>query len=165
MASRYAACHPFRRRRRIFSTWLSEKIHEALEFFTGKGPVARLAFVLGDVGSGVPFVADLDGVGSEAGQALLHPPIPRVGHKAHEDIEVALVVADGGVRPATCGRLGEVVVDIARGPVPGVVIGEPLEAPDHLLTHLDRVWLEHAAQLLASPAFEHRLKQSFLHVT
>jgi len=61
-------------------------------------------------------------------------------------------------RPVARQQHGREVLDVAGCPLPGVLAGERLEAPDQLQPRTDRLVCQQPAALLARPAILHRLE-------
>jgi len=138
-------------------------VEEHLQLFSRQRPVPRPALVLGQMGDGVPLVADLTRMSPEAVFALGRPAIAAITDEVHEQPQRHVIVAHRRVRqlPLRDRRRGP-LLHIRRRPSPRVCIRPPLE-PAHLaLTLADRHRVQIPARLLAPPPLQHRLEQLLL---
>ena len=110
-------------------------------------------------------MAHLRGMGPKPLPAFLGPPVGRIHETRQERPQCLLVVQQRGVcqrldRP----QLGEEVVHIGRGPVPGILSCEVAEATHNRLATADRAEAKVPSQLLVAPPIEHRLEDLVLGV-
>jgi hypothetical protein len=139
-------------------------VEERLELHLGQRPQRWVALLLCGMDGGVPFEADLGGMGSEHSFAYVVPEIPWVGDVLEEEADVPLVAADRrqGRRLGAASHLRRELLEVQGPPGPGVLIGEALETSERQLTVPDCLAVEVPAELLVAPAVDHRFEDLVL---
>ena len=133
-------------------------VEEPLELFSAEGPPGGVALVVGDVIGGVPVVADLARVLTEALLALEDPSIATVTGKVAEHRHRVLIGRDRRAGPSRRAQRHRPLLDVDRAPPPRVLTGEGLEATECLVAAVDGRGGQQTALLLLTPTGEDRLE-------
>ena len=105
----------------------------------GEGPFGGCLLVVLGVAGLIEFGDDLGGGAAEPLKAGPVPFIDRIGQEVAEHLQMDLVVADGGKRQIQDRALvGEELIGVTDGPVPGTMPGVVHEPADQAFTSPDR---------------------------
>ena len=140
-------------------------VQKGLKLLPPERPRLGVAFVVAEMGDGVPLVAYGHRVDARAEGLLADSPpsVAGVDQVLAEHVKVDLVAADRRRRQVALRdeRHGP-FLHVHRSPVPGVLVGDLQEPAHQPLSGLDRVGPQPTSDLLSSPTTQHRLEHRVL---